>query len=140
MYNVILVPVDGSKHAEKAVEHAIALAKSFGSKMVLLHVVDTRQFHTIDSESARRFHAELRHIGDRILSDMAKKVKAAGVEAEVKLREGVPVTEIVMEAEELRADLIVMGTRGLTGTAYAVLGSTAEQTIRWAPCPVMVIK
>lgn len=140
MYSVILVPVDGSKHAEKAVEHAVALAKSFGSKIILLHVVDTRQFHTIDSESANRFHAELRHMGDRILSDMAKKVKAAGVEVEAKLREGVPVTEIVMEAEELRADLIVMGTRGLTGTAHAVLGSTAEQTIRWAPCPVMVIK
>jgi nucleotide-binding universal stress UspA family protein len=63
----------------------------------------------------------------------------AGVDAQLHLRPGHPVTEIVAMAEELHVDLIVMGTRGRTGLAHLVLGSVAERVTRTAPCPVMTV-
>jgi nucleotide-binding universal stress UspA family protein len=63
-----------------------------------------------------------------------------GVEAERRLEEGDPVEAILRVAEEIGADLIVMGTHGRTGLSRLFMGSVAEQVLRRAPCPVLTLK
>jgi nucleotide-binding universal stress UspA family protein len=66
--------------------------------------------------------------------------RAAGVLAETHLVEFAAWEAIVETAKQIKADLIVMGTRGLTGLKHALLGSVAERTLRFAPCPVLTVK
>ncbi len=74
------------------------------------------------------------------LDVMIGDAEEAGAPAEIHLVDESPVAAILQLAEELHADLIVMGTRGLTGAKHVLLGSIAERTIRLAPCPVLSVK
>jgi nucleotide-binding universal stress UspA family protein len=65
---------------------------------------------------------------------------ALGVSVEYRLEEGNAVEEIVRTAEDIQADLIVMGTHGHTGLSHMLMGSVAERTLRRAPCPVLTVK
>jgi nucleotide-binding universal stress UspA family protein len=69
-----------------------------------------------------------------------EKIEAAGVPAEASASSGFPPQAIVEMADDIGADLIVMGTRGLTGFKHLMLGSVAERTVRSAPCPVLTVK
>ena len=66
--------------------------------------------------------------------------RAQGVRAEGQIGAGSPSSEIAALAEKIGADLIVIGTRGLSGLKHVLLGSVAERTIRIAPCPVLTVK
>jgi nucleotide-binding universal stress UspA family protein len=68
------------------------------------------------------------------------KVKSAGVAVESTVTPTAPVEAIERTAEEIGADLVVMGSRGLTGLKHVLLGSVAERTLRTAPCPVLTVK
>ena len=74
------------------------------------------------------------------LEELRQKVAADGVEAAAHMREGTAAEAISSAANDLGVDLIVMGTRGLTGLKHVLLGSVAERTIRVAPCPVLTVK
>jgi nucleotide-binding universal stress UspA family protein len=82
----------------------------------------------------------LREFGETYLQDVANMADKACVPVETVLREGLPPEVIVKEAEDRGVDLIIMGTRGLSGAKRVVLGSTAAQVVEWAPCPVLVVK
>ena len=118
----ILVPVDFSAHSEAAVRYAVGLAKP-----------DTIAV-------PRDFWARLREAASSKLGEVARKVTAEGVKVEMLLTEGAPAPTITQTAEQLRVDLIVMGTRGLTGLKHVLLGSVAERVLRMAPCPVLTLK
>jgi nucleotide-binding universal stress UspA family protein len=83
---------------------------------------------------------ETRRAGRERLQTLADKVQAEGIEVRTHLRNEAPADAIVACAEELAADLIVMGTHGYTGVKHALLGSVAERTLRAAPCPVLTLK
>ena len=68
------------------------------------------------------------------------QVTAAGIEASGHVTEGAPAIVIAQAARAIPADLIVMGTRGLTGLKHIALGSVAERSVRLAPCPVLTVK
>ena len=86
------------------------------------------------------FAVDLRAAAVAKLDQLRTKVAGRGVETHVHLREAPPSVAICDVAAELGVDLIVMGTRGLSGLKHVLLGSVAERTVRNAPCPVLTIK
>jgi nucleotide-binding universal stress UspA family protein len=138
----ILVPVDFSPHAERALETAVELAKVFGAKVHLLHCyqINLGGISPYGLAIPENFDRDVRTAAQRKLDEWAEKVKAGGIEVDCLVSPMFPGMTIPSTAEEIGADLIVMGTRGLTGLKHVLLGSVAERTIRVAACPVLTVK
>jgi nucleotide-binding universal stress UspA family protein len=136
----ILVPVDFSDPAAAALDAALELAKRFGARVRLLHVypIDTTiyPYGMIISEEVER---KLREAAQQKLEEWCERATAAGVDAEATVAPGAPAEAILRMARDLPADLVVMGTRGLSGLKHVMLGSVAERTVRLAPCPVLTL-
>ncbi|MBO0699756.1 MAG: universal stress protein [Zavarzinella sp.] len=136
----ILHPTDYSAASRPALQEALALAQEHNAQLVLLHVVDTLgpedltygQSTSADQPEAyrRRLFTELRHV----------LPPEAHVRAEYVLSEEDLVTAILRTQAEHGCDLIVLGTQGATGIRRWLTGSTAEEVVRRAPCPVLVVK
>jgi nucleotide-binding universal stress UspA family protein len=137
----ILVPVDFSESSSVAVGHAIEFAKAFDSKIDLLHSYQIQPSAVVPYQVAfpAGIFEELREAAKEQLGKVSDRVTAAGVECHMHLSQNLPSSAIVDAADELSADLIVMGTRGLTGLKHIALGSVAERTVRTAPCPVLTV-
>ena len=142
---VILVPTDFSKDADQALATAMELARAFGSRIVLLHA------YSLDLPLAspavgggvilpEGFYVEYRNQASLEVGRRAKQASAPDVEVEGIAIERPAWSAILYQAEALPADLIVMGTRGLTGIKHVALGSTAERVVRKASCPVLTVK
>lgn len=119
----ILFPTDFSEASRRAGETALALARHFGARLVVLHVIPP----VTDPEPRR---AALRSLAAEL---------AADVPVETETVAGVPARQIAASASRHRIDLIVMGTHGRTGASHALLGSVAEAVLRRAPCPVLTV-
>jgi nucleotide-binding universal stress UspA family protein len=134
---MILHPTDFSAMSWPALGVARALARADGAKIVLLHVAPAEVL-TGGSFYAPADLGPEREALARLRDDTAK----AGLEGSVQTRfgQGDPVTEILLAAEELDCDLIVMGTHGRTGLRRLLMGSVAESVIRNAPCLTLVVK
>ncbi len=142
----ILVPTDFSPDADRALEVAVDLARDTKGKILLLHaymvdfplagaayggaVMLPEGFYTAYREQAvEQVEKKAKEVADR-----------AGIEIEALTIEKPAWQGIVDEAERLAVDLIVIGTRGLTGLKHVTLGSTAERVVRHARCPVLTVK
>lgn len=146
MYQRILVPVDGSEPSNRALAAAIGLAKAFGSRLRVVHVIEELaylsgydQFGGYSGELIRA----MREAGEKVLSDSQAQARAAGVEVDGMLFDqfGERLGETVAKAARMwNADLIVTGTHGRRGVSRAVLGSGAEQILRLAPVPVLSVR
>jgi nucleotide-binding universal stress UspA family protein len=138
----ILVPIDFSSHSRAALECAIGLAKTYGSTIHVLHAYHLPiQIATPDQiVTPQNFWRDVRDAAARKLEKSAELVRRAGVPVETHLTEAQPAAAIIDLADKLEADLIVMGTRGLSGLKHVLLGSVAERTVRLAPCPVLTVK
>jgi nucleotide-binding universal stress UspA family protein len=146
MYEKILVPVDGSDTSRQGLAEAIKLARLCGAKLRLLHIIDLLSFSIAASADAG-LSAEvldaLKQGGQKVLADAAAQAQAAGVAAETRLEEGLVgrVCDVVVEeATSWGAGLIVLGTHGRRGMGRMLLGSDAEQILRQAPVPVLVVR
>ena len=138
----ILVPVDFSTHSAEALAYAIELAKVFGAGIHLLHcyqinVGGVSPYGLVIPED---FDREVRAAAGQKLGEWAEKVRAEGIAVEEQISPMFPAATLPATAAEISADLIVMGTRGLTGLRHVLLGSVAERTLRVAPCPVLTVK
>ena len=141
MFKRILVPVDGSDTANKALVTALQLARNSGGRIRLVHSLDELAYlwgyeYRGDTVALAREHAT------KVLNAAEDMAKSAGVPAEQQLMEvpGVRLGDTVAsEARQWEADLIVVGTHGRRGISRVMLGSGAEQVIRAAPVPVLVI-
>lgn len=140
-FRCVLVPVDFSEHSSAALELAIELARAAGGTIHLLHAYEL-PLGTIPPYGIsvpESLLAQVRDAAARRLEKAAHKVAAAGGSCETHVVHGAA-TEVVLDAaRELGANLVVMGTRGLTGLKHVLLGSVAERTLRQAPCPVLVV-
>jgi nucleotide-binding universal stress UspA family protein len=137
----LLVPTDFSEHADRAVEYAGELARELGAKVEILHayqapLVELTPYHLALPVSVLE---GVRDIAREKLEALCEKLAADGVEANGRLSEGIPAEAIVNAAADLKADMIVMGTRGNTGLKHVLLGSVAERTVRRATCPVLTL-
>lgn len=138
----ILVATDFSTSAAHATDMAIEYAKKFGSKIVLVHAYDmpiaTPMMPAGYSLPEGFFEEVARAARDRV-EEAVGEIAATGVECEgIALGEPAAMA-IVNEAIERHADLIVMGTRGLTGLKHIALGSVADKVVRAASCPVLTV-
>ncbi|MDH3519540.1 MAG: universal stress protein [Myxococcales bacterium] len=138
----ILVPVDFSSDSARALDYAIELASKFQAKIHLLHsypihIGGIAPYGMVVPES---FERDCREAATKRIGEWQEKVKAAGIAVAFTVTPVFAVEAIGEQAEEIGADLIVMGTRGLTGVKHVLLGSVAERTIRTAPCPVLTVK
>lgn len=145
MYKRILVPIDGSETATKAMIAALQMARDAGGQVHLVHVVEGMSPLAADPYGA--YSGEvieiMRQSGNKILEDALEIAKAAGVPADTELFDnfGERLAEVVADAaSRFKADLIVVGTHGRRGFGRMMLGSGAEQIIRLAPIPVLVIR
>ncbi len=138
----ILVPIDFSDCSKKALQYAIPLAKQFGAAITLLHVVHVNyasgpEFGTIDFPL---LEIDLRKSAETQLAALVEKEIGGQVPHQTEVCVGVEATEIVGAAKELESDLIVISTHGRTGLRHVFLGSVAENVVRLAPCPVLVVR
>ncbi len=138
----ILVPTDFSEHSTVAVQTAVDLAKTLGASLHLVHVLHFPVLVAAPGQVAipQDLWTQIRDGAARKLEKAKQGVAASGVAAETHLSEGANAQAIVELAEKVKADLIVIGTRGLSGLKHVMLGSVAERTVRLAPCPVMTVK
>ncbi|MCP5516013.1 MAG: universal stress protein [Verrucomicrobiales bacterium] len=139
----ILVPLDFSERAGKALHYARALASGFSATLVLVHVVEPLVYPSdlgyapvVTDDLANDLQKEAQTRLDAAVGEMT----AAGLSTTGVLRSGRPYLEIAAAAEQERADLIVLTTHGYTGLKHVLLGSTAERVVRHAPCPVLVVR
>ncbi len=130
----IILATDFSDISKDASFHALLLAHTYQAELKILHVFDTSARNVPSSYS---FIEEARQRGKDALKELAKSFD---LEVETIFIEGDPGHEIVRVAEELNADLIVLGTHGYTGWKRFTIGSVAEFVIRHAPCAAFVVR
>jgi nucleotide-binding universal stress UspA family protein len=138
----ILVPTDFSGHSTKALQTAVDMAKTLGASVHLVHVLHFPVQVAAPGQVAipQDLWTQIRDGAARRLEKAREAVAASGIAVETHLSEGANAQAIVELAEKVKADLIVMGTRGLSGLKHVMLGSVAERTVRLAPCAVMTVK
>jgi nucleotide-binding universal stress UspA family protein len=139
---VILVGMDFSEHSAVALDRAVDYAKAFGAKIHLLHsyAVPVRGVMPYDFAVPDGVWDGIREAAETKLEGVRQRVESAGVEVSSEISPALPSEAILAAAEQIGADLIVMGTRGYTGLRHVLLGSVAERTIRLASCPVLTVK
>ena len=139
----ILAPVDFSDYAKNAVDMALFLAKTFGAKLSLLHVVEPPPY-PIEGYAGSGLEAslldDLERKATQDLAQLLPDAQATGVEVASQVVIGSPSRTIIEIAEANHVDLIVMATAGRTGFSRLVMGSVAERVVRTAPCPVLTIR
>jgi nucleotide-binding universal stress UspA family protein len=133
----VLLATDGSEDAALAARAASDICTKAGSELHLIHV-----WHTIPSTRFKSFIREqLQREGCRLLNEQTAKIEGAyGITCEAHLREGRPAEEIVDFAEEIGANLVVVGSRGLGPVGRFLLGSVAEGVVHNAPCPILLMR
>ena len=139
----VLFPTDFSEASEAAWPYAMTLAEQFGAEMIFLHVVPEGmgEVHFVAGFPCGHRPANMAAWGhDRLRKDLMDKASGSRVPVTPRVREGLASWEIVKEAREAVADLIVMGTHGRTGLTHLVRGSVAEAVVREAPCPVITVR
>ena len=140
-YNTILVAVDGSKEAEWALKKAHTIAKNNNATLVLAHVIDTRNYPTIEA-----YDTTIRDRSETFANDLMSKYKAEAEAAGVKNI----VTEIVFGSPKAQlskelpkkhdVDLIVCGATGLNVVERFLIGSVSEAIVRNSHCDVIIVR
>lgn len=143
MIDSMLVATDGSETAAKAVSEAADLAVGTGARV---HVMTAYQPLRAKVSSGRTvapeagdWHLAQDSQADSILDAACATLRLRGVEAEPHARKGDPADAIIDLAEELGADLIVVGNKGLTGARRFLLGSVPDKVSHHAPCSVLIV-
>lgn len=140
-YKTILVAVDGSKEAKKALEKAIDIAQKDKSSVIIGHVVDTRTFATIEQyDRSIITHAE--QYANEMLEEYKNIVLAAGIKSvNCILDFGSPKVKIPKEiAKKQNVDLIITGATGLNTVERLLIGSVSEYIARSAKCDVLIVR
>lgn len=143
-YRKIIVAVDDSPAAAKGLREAVRLAKAEGARLNILHVVNQYLAYAgLGAPPTPDLVPLLREGGKRILAKAHSVAERAGVPAKTHLRErvgGSAADAVVREARKLGSDIIVLGTHGRRGVRRLVLGSDAEQVVRTASVPVLLVR
>lgn len=137
----ILAPLDFSVHSQKALEYTISFAKHHNAKIVFMHVIEQENypsFSSAEEESIFEIEPSLQQsIVENLREFVADTVDESYIEDFV-VTEGVVHREIVNLCKSF--DVMIISTHGLTGLEYIQIGGTAEKVVRWASCPVLVVK
>lgn len=138
--NTILVPTDFSDGSQAALDYASTLAKAFHAKIVLLHVIETTTYTMTEAMQLVNVYDVVKTAVEPVLDQMVKDLRQTQMTASRVLVQGGSAHEIVAQAREVGADLIVMGTHGRHGVNRLFVGSVAERVVRLAHCPVLTVR
>ncbi len=135
----ILVPVDGSEHAERAAAYAADLAAAMGSEAILMHC--HRRFPSVLGEPYyQKVVDEILEGANELLEPHRQMLREAGVSFTEKILERPAGGAILEVAETEGCDMVVMGSRGRTNLEGLLLGSVTHRVLEAAPCPVLVVR
>ncbi len=146
MFNKIMVALDGSKHANRALDIALDLGSQYQATLILFNVVRSYAVHPnfqhSGTKAAKKVYKKVgREVAEELLDAGIKRAREKGLDSvEKAIAEGNPSKAIVKFANSEGIDLIVMGTRGLTGLHELALGSVAHNVNSMAKCPVVTVK
>lgn len=143
-YNTILVPVDGSNTAERALQAARELAAASGAEVITLSVAVDRdvmpsELMATGQISKKDIQDDRRRQAAEVAQKAAKALQDAGIIARDEVTVGDPAHCIIERSRELDAPLVVIGRRGLTGFRELIMGSVSNKVVHYADCPVLVI-
>ena len=141
----ILVPTDFSGHAAEALRYAHELSRAFGAVLEVVHVIEQPTlptFYKTAYAAAYGAPPDLEALAEQALDRLVEAVRATGLRAGAGcfVRRGHAADQILQAADEHSADLIVMGSHGLSRIRRLVLGSVAANVVQGAACPVLVVK
>ncbi|SDQ56753.1 universal stress protein [Natronobacterium texcoconense] len=137
MYDTILVPTDGSDPANRAVEHALELADRYDADVHAMYCVETHRYGEPALSSAEIVLTRLEEQGQAMLEELGDRADNVGVDCSWNVCHGRPWEEVRSTAEELDADLIVIGFQGQSHRRTGKIGSVAERIVRTADRPVL---
>jgi len=137
-FRKILIGYDGSAQSDKATETALALAQSLDAKVLLFAVARPPEPATIVEVDAMLDDA--REHFEQQFKKIVQRAQDLAIELQTDVAVGHPVEQIVHRAEMDHVDLIVLGRRGRSRFEKMLVGSTAEKVLRYAHCPVMVVR
>lgn len=142
MYKKILVPLDGSELAKKALDQAEKLAKTFDAEIVLFQVVPYMPIYgSPELVTPLIVDEKQKEAAEKYLFDLAEDLKKKGFKVTPMVKTGQQVAlEIIDFAKESGADLIVMSTSGRSGITRWVLGSVAHKVLTRAETPILLIR
>jgi nucleotide-binding universal stress UspA family protein len=145
MFSSIVVGTDGSDTASKAVRQAVELARMAGAGLELVSAYEPIARQRLSDERREapedlQWTITSREDVDATLEDAAQLARDAGVDVRTYARQGDPADAVLDVAEELGADLIVVGNKGMTGTKRFLLGSVPNKISHHAPCSVLIIR
>jgi universal stress protein A len=141
----ILLCTDFSDNSKPAGQHAMEYARAFDADLVILHVINSSRIGYPSLEEGmpvdiRAALSDIQQSVEKALSLIATECRKELTQVQTSVRIGTPASEIVRFAEEESIHLIVTGTHGWTGFKHLLLGSTAENVVRTARCPVLTVK
>lgn len=138
-FKKILIPTDGSEYTRSAIAQGLELARLMNSEVTALYVVDQTSFVNFPMDSTVvSIYSLLEKEGKDAVNYVVAEGEKVGVKVTPMVEEGSPAKKIVDAARF--HDLVVMGTLGRTGISKLLLGSVAERVVRFAPCPVLVVR
>ncbi len=140
MIKRILFATDFSRWARRAEDYACALACSWKAALTVLSVAEFPPGLNPDYPVNQQYLADLLKTASSQLVDLKGRAERRGIVVTTRVATGIPSEEVIAAAKAEDSDLIVVGTRGKTGLAHVLLGSTAERVIRGAPCPVLTVR
>ncbi len=141
LFHRIVIPVDGSMFSYHAVEMACELAHVHGSRLLIVHVIDSaveEQVCRLSGRPMEELHREMERSAGAFLMDMERIVLDRGGRVSTVLKEGVPHEVILNEADRWQADLVVMGKLGRRGITGILMGSVAQRVIEFSHIPVLL--
>ena len=141
MFQTVLVPLDGSKLAEKSLTYVENLAKEGSiAEVIFLNVVEIPSMWLSKGFNISSLKNELSHRAQRYLADIESRFKSKGLKIRTEILEGEAAQCIVEQAKKLAVDLIVIGTHGYTGMKGVVFGSVALKVLHDSHIPVLLIR
>ena len=140
----ILIPVVKSEYNDKIISYAIILAKGSGASITAIHVLDKSAIGGVGDVFGRRvdeYENEMRKRSQELLTEVQQVIEKQGIKIGIEVIGAKSVPKGILDyARESGADVIVIGTKGLTGVAKFLMGSVASAVIDHAHCPVVAIR
>lgn len=138
MFQKIVYAADGSNHARRALVYTQESAEKHETEVIVVFAFEVVSRIWGDGNLEERFAARVSR-GEKVVEEPLQRLPAVGVETEAEVLED-PAAEVLLKVAETReADLIIMGTRGMSGTISLLLGSTSHRVTAHSPGPVMAV-
>ena len=144
-YQRIFVAVDFSPTSDEALRQAHLRASSTGAKLAVCHVVPNEirsnvLFPNLGTKQALNVPLQLERVTEKAVERVTELTGRSSSDFDLLVTDGTPYAAILTEAEKWLADLVIVGSHGETGTSAGLLGSVTNKVIRYAHCPVLVVR